>query len=419
MFDDSDTKSLFPLSDNRSAPQGPPPPRPTFPFGSWVYDPTFGIVHLCGCRICRDYMVHVSEDQEFDATHACALQQRDAELRIRFLEGFRHGRESQKQHDNERLKAYRSQRNEARALNSLYDLQLEEAKQELAELEDELLALRIAYDELRSLSLSNSNRLGYERNTSSRASNPGSSSPPGLAFDASSGSSSESDEELDWEQGLDSDSDEDDAVQTVDGPTARTNAVAQLTEPNETSQVHLSSTGVRATDTSDDETSPVCIQPAPDNGPLEVYVDASGRGIGFIFDGQWEAWKLEAGWHKEGRHIQWAEAVAAELGLRLMIAAGYSRSRILLRSDNQSVVQAVSELDFNEPQIGDIVKNIYSLCREHGITLHIKWIKSRDNPADDPSRMQLGRPDERFPFSINIPTYLRAFVTPLPWRVEE
>lgn len=411
--DQSNARSLFPFSHMHTTPEGREPPHTTRSVGPWVYDPAFGIVHLCGCRVCRDYIMHVSGVQEFDVTHARALRQRDAELRSRFMDGFRHGRESQQQHDNERLKAYRSQRDAAQALNSLYGLQLEEAKQEITILQDELLALRIAYDELLSSPSSDPERLDHEENVLPQASDSDSSSPPDLAFDTSSASesSSESDMAVDWEQGLDSDSDEDDAVQVIGGP-------AVQTDDTTPSQLRLHDTGIRATDTSAGELGPAHAVPASDGKPLEVYVDASGKGIGFVFNGQWEAWKPGKGWHKRQRHTQWMEAVAAELGVRLMIEAGYSQSRIVLRSDNSGVVQALSEQDFNEPQMGEIIRNIHSLCCQHGITLDIKWIRGGDNPADDPSRMRLGSPSQRFPFFVSIPAHLQEFVTPLPREKE-
>jgi len=40
-----------------------------------------------------------------------------------------------------------------------------------------------------------------------------------------------------------------------------------------------------------------------------VYIDASGVGIGFVFGDLWQAWQWKKTWKRDGREIQWAEAV--------------------------------------------------------------------------------------------------------------
>jgi hypothetical protein len=112
----------------------------------WGYDPDFGIVHPCGCAICRNYMLHVSEG-DVDS-YALAIMERDAEYRNRFLDGFRKGRAAQLEHDTERLSSYRSERNLAREQVAVYEINVQEVEKEVLRLKDELLALRIAYNEV-------------------------------------------------------------------------------------------------------------------------------------------------------------------------------------------------------------------------------------------------------------------------------
>ena len=146
-----------------------------------------------------------------------------------------------------------------------------------------------------------------------------------------------------------------------------------------------------------------------------VYVDASGVGIGFVSGDIWQAWQWKKTWKWDGRDIQWAEAVAAEMGIRLMIASGYSGKKIILYSDNSQVVDAVSgERSIGESHATEIVNKIDRLCQEYDIRLEIKWVPGEQNPADAPSRLILiGCEKKRHPYQVKIPEYLQEFV--LPW----
>lgn len=146
-----------------------------------------------------------------------------------------------------------------------------------------------------------------------------------------------------------------------------------------------------------------------------VYVDASSTGIGFVFEDQWQMWRFVQEWKEpEYRDIQWAEAVAVELGLRLMIKAGYSRREIVMYSDNQQVVDAIAKgSSIGQSEAVEIIYQIGKLCRVHDITLIIEWIPGKKNPADAPSRFDAQDPDQRFPYDIKIPPYLREWVAPV------
>jgi hypothetical protein len=148
--------------------------------------------------------------------------------------------------------------------------------------------------------------------------------------------------------------------------------------------------------------------------PDHVYVDASGVGVGFFFKNKWQAWELASGWKEAGREIQWAEAVAVELGVRLMAKAGYTGRQLVFRSDNAQVVDAVKQIrPFAESHASRIVDKIRRLCQQYHIDLMIDWIPGEHNPADAPSRLRcVGGETTRFPHDINIPNHLRHLVYP-------
>jgi len=146
-----------------------------------------------------------------------------------------------------------------------------------------------------------------------------------------------------------------------------------------------------------------------------IYVDASGVGIGFVSGDLWQAWQWKKTWKQDGRDIQWAEAVAAEMGIRLMITSGYSGKKIILYSDNSQVVDAVSgERSIGESYATQIVNEIDHLRQKYDLRLEIKWVPGEQNPADAPSRLiPIGREKERHPYQVKIPQHLQEFV--LPW----
>jgi hypothetical protein len=59
----------------------------------------------------------------------------------------------------------------------------------------------------------------------------------------------------------------------------------------------------------------------PPTSSIEFWVDASAVwGIGVIFNGFWDAWKLQGNWKSNGRNIGWAEFVVVKLGILLAVS---------------------------------------------------------------------------------------------------
>jgi hypothetical protein len=145
--------------------------------------------------------------------------------------------------------------------------------------------------------------------------------------------------------------------------------------------------------------------------PSQVFVDASTSwGIGFILDGKWLAWKLLPGWQSEGRDIGWAEMVAVELAIRVLICAGFRDCHVMLRSDNQGVVGALAGGRSRNSEQNAIVRRIVSLFRDANIWISTTWISTHDNPADGPSRGTFPPLTDLFPSRPAIPAHLVTFV---------
>lgn len=144
----------------------------------------------------------------------------------------------------------------------------------------------------------------------------------------------------------------------------------------------------------------------------EIYVDSSSWGIGFIMGDRWLAWKLKDGWKVKERDNNWGEMVAVELGLRVLIAAGHHSRTITVRSDNTGVVRSLVTGISKNYQQNVILQKILQLCDTYQIKITPKWIPTKDNPADKPSRGVFPSRALLFPNPPPLPSHLTNFIHP-------
>ena len=143
---------------------------------------------------------------------------------------------------------------------------------------------------------------------------------------------------------------------------------------------------------------PIQLQPAPavysssSQGKLEIFVDASGWGIGFVFGTRWLAWTFKRTPNipldGNGKIIMsWAELLAVEVGLRSLIAAGHRSTSITVFSDNTGVIDALNKKSWCQQYgLEESLQIILSLCGDYRIELRPRWVSTKDNLADMPSR---------------------------------
>jgi hypothetical protein len=155
------------------------------------------------------------------------------------------------------------------------------------------------------------------------------------------------------------------------------------------------------------------IRPHPPELPKPFFVDASTSwGISLGFMGRWLAWLLLDGWQEDGREIGWAEFVALELAVLTALRCGISNATLVVRSDNQGVVQAFSAEYLRSPAQNTVLQWILLALYERGLWLQVIWIASADNPADGPSR-GLFPPWNKLLSSLpKVPQILCPFVVP-------
>jgi hypothetical protein len=142
----------------------------------------------------------------------------------------------------------------------------------------------------------------------------------------------------------------------------------------------------------------------------EIIVDASFTGIGFMSKSQWCSWKLKEGWSSSGRHINWAELVAIELGLRTAITMGVQSSPLRVRSDSTHAINVLKTHKTRNRHEKVILDQILGLARAYAIQLMPVWIWTKVNPADAISRQKYPPAPLRLGDEPLLPPHLMEFV---------
>jgi hypothetical protein len=155
---------------------------------------------------------------------------------------------------------------------------------------------------------------------------------------------------------------------------------------------------------------------------LEAYSDASsGIGIAITVGKHWRAWRLIPGWKTEGRDIGWAEAVGFEFLVRHLIQNITTGTHIKVYGDNTGVVEGWWSGRSRNSQVNFVFRRVHALLQQYNITVHTRYIPSKQNPADPPSRGLYANSSLLLPH-IAIPTdivpYVVDFDDPaiLSWR---
>jgi hypothetical protein len=159
--------------------------------------------------------------------------------------------------------------------------------------------------------------------------------------------------------------------------------------------------------------SPSVSRPIP--GPAFVtdraaFSDASsGVGIGIVIGNEWRAWRLVPGWKTNGRDIGWAEAVGFEFLARTLCATSQLNQHFRVFGDNQGVVEGWWKGRSRNWETNKVFRRIHDLANAHQCVFITRYVPSRENPADAPSR-GLYPPLAHLLPPICIPEALRQFI---------
>jgi hypothetical protein len=143
---------------------------------------------------------------------------------------------------------------------------------------------------------------------------------------------------------------------------------------------------------------------------FHAYSDASsGYGIGIFINGRWRAWELIPGWKKDGRDIGWAESVGFELLILTIIQFCNPGIYFKVYGDNRGVVEGWWTGRSRNKACNEVFKRVHRATSDAGCTVLTRYVPSKDNPADDPSRGVYPPAHQMLP-PIAIPHELHPFI---------
>lgn len=178
---------------------------------------------------------------------------------------------------------------------------------------------------------------------------------------------------------------------------------AQFTSP----RAHLSPpSAVRSSLTTINRLLPLFPAQLPLHPPALIDVgwwgDASTSfGIGVVVGNHWANWKWAPGVKvgpKQQYDIGWAEAVAVELGLLMLLTLGQAGPGLfLVRSDNEGVVMALNKGRSRSISTNEALQRMHTTLAIQGMRLRAIYVTSQDNIADPLSRGDISAFRQRCP----------------------
>ena len=136
---------------------------------------------------------------------------------------------------------------------------------------------------------------------------------------------------------------------------------------------------------------------------------SSGIGIGIVIQGKWRAWCLIPGWKCDGRDIGWAEAVGFEFLVYTLSTVLEPGEHFRVYGDNRGVVEEWWKGRSRNKRTNEVFRRIHTFLRDRNCTVITRYVPSKDNPADDPSRGKYPSHQHLLP-AIPIPVELQEFI---------
>lgn len=147
-------------------------------------------------------------------------------------------------------------------------------------------------------------------------------------------------------------------------------------------------------------------------------------GIGVVVGHFWGAWAWAHGIQVgpgQQFDIGWAEAVAVEMGLCMVIhhqinlTLPRTVSTLLVRFDNMGIVHVVSKGRSRSANTNNVLREIFMLLATNTLLLHTEYVESKHNVADPLSRGDIAGFLKNFPeattkSSCSLPPHLQTLL---------
>jgi hypothetical protein len=134
--------------------------------------------------------------------------------------------------------------------------------------------------------------------------------------------------------------------------------------------------------------------------------------IGVTYANKFAMWRFIGLWQSNGRDIGWAEMVAIELALSLLINLNIHSVSVNFFSDNQGVIGALKAGRSHNDQQNLVLQRIFALAEASGIHIQIEYISTNDNPVDAPSRGHAPKGFDRITSFPHLNNTLEQFLSP-------
>lgn len=131
---------------------------------------------------------------------------------------------------------------------------------------------------------------------------------------------------------------------------------------------------------------PRSLHPRPSTRDYNIWVDTfSGFGIGLLWNGSWDSWHTNNNWRGipgEECDIGWLEAITVKLTICLIHTKGIQNTDVLIRSDNEGVIQAFCKGRSRNHMVNACIHWSESILSNFNLSITLIFVPLESNLAD-------------------------------------
>ncbi|KAG6328627.1 hypothetical protein ID866_10463 [Astraeus odoratus] len=145
---------------------------------------------------------------------------------------------------------------------------------------------------------------------------------------------------------------------------------------------------------------------------LNTFSDASSNvGLTIIIGNKWHAWRLHQSWKCDEHDIRWAESITFEFLVRYMLTLNIPRDLVTVYGNNQGVISAWQKGSSRNKPTNYMIRWIHKLFETPPCKIFTKYIPSKHNLANGPSRGIYPPPNLHYHASPSLPSLQTSSLT--------